>query len=87
MATKEVTWVEISNNFFSFLGSTVFLFFLKVSTLIILSIYTIFALMIVRQVSLMGQTLITPVSPIVKLLAIVHAFFALGLLILAVVIL
>ena len=74
MATKEVTWVEISNNFFSFLGSTVFLFFLKVSTLIILSIYTIFALMIVRQVSLMGQTLITPVSPIVKLLAIVHAF-------------
>lgn len=52
--------------------------------LIILVLYAIFALIIVRQVDLMAKTLITPVSPVVKAISIVHAGFAIGFIILAV---
>lgn len=54
----------------------------KAATLLILLFYAIFALVIVRQVDLMGKTLITKISPIVKGVAIVHAGFAIGLIIL-----
>ncbi len=74
--------MEASNSF-EFLNSLAFLFFLKFSALLILSIYTIFALMIVRQVSLMSHTLITPVSSIIKFLAMAHLLFAIGLIVLA----
>ena len=57
--------------------------FFKWAILIILVFYAIFALMIARQVSLMSKTLITPVSPIVLAVAIVHAGFAIGLIVLA----
>ncbi len=57
--------------------------FLKFATLIILVFYAIFALMIVRQVDLMSKTLITKVSPILKAFSILHAGFAIGLIILA----
>lgn len=63
--------------------STLFLEFLKISILIILFLYTIFALLIVRQADLMGKTLITPVSPLVKAIAIIHAGFAIAFLVLA----
>ena len=56
---------------------------LKAAILIILIFYAIFALMIVRQVDLMSKTLITPVSPIVKAVSIVHAGFAIALIVLA----
>lgn len=56
---------------------------LKVVFLIILAFYAIFALVIVRQVDLMSKTLITSVSPIVKAFAIIHAGFAIGLIVLA----
>ncbi|MDO8573950.1 MAG: hypothetical protein Q7R77_04360 [Candidatus Daviesbacteria bacterium] len=67
----------------SLFGSDVFTVFLKGGTLLILVFYAIFALMIVRQVDLMGKTLITKVSPILKAFSILHAGFAIGLIILA----
>lgn len=51
---------------------------------ILLVLYAIFAILIVKQVSIMSSTLITPVSPLVKAIAIVHAGVAVGLIILAV---
>lgn len=59
-----------------------FLIFVKLSILIILVFYAIFALLIVRQVNLMSKTLITPVSPVVRAVAVLHAGFAIGLIIL-----
>lgn len=58
--------------------------FLKGSIIVILVLYAIFALLIVRQTDLMGKTLITPVSPLVKALAIIHAGFAIGSIILSI---
>lgn len=57
--------------------------FIKFSILVILFFYAIFALLIVRQVDLMSKTLITPVSPIVLAISIIHAGFAIGFFILA----
>lgn len=59
------------------------LFFIKVVILIILVFYTIFSLIIVRQVDLMSKTLITPVSSILKAFSILHAVLAVGLIFLA----
>lgn len=67
----------------NFFASVIFLIFLKGTILLILVFYAIFALLIVRQVDLMIKTLITPVSPKVRALAIVHAGVAVGLIILA----
>lgn len=59
------------------------LIFLKAAILIILVFYAIFALMVVRQVDLMTKTLITRVSPALKFFSIIHAGFAIGLIVLA----
>lgn len=67
----------------NFFESEVVLVLLKTAILIILVFYAIFALMIIRQVDLMSQTLITKVSPILKAFSIIHAGFAIGLIILA----
>ncbi len=56
---------------------------LKIAILIILVFYAIFALIVVRQVDLMSKTLITEVSPILKAFSIIHAGFAIGLIVLA----
>ena len=64
-------------------ASEAILLFLKWAILLILVFYAIFALMIVRQVDLMSKTVITKVSPILKAFSIVHAGFAIGLIILA----
>lgn len=56
--------------------------FLYYAILLILLFYAIFALVIVRQVDLMSKTLITPISPIVKAVAILHGGLAIGLLVL-----
>lgn len=55
---------------------------LKWVILLILSLYAIFSLIIIRQVDLMSKTLITGVSPVVKAFAIIHAGFAIGLILL-----
>ncbi|OGE25316.1 hypothetical protein A3C26_00610 [Candidatus Daviesbacteria bacterium RIFCSPHIGHO2_02_FULL_39_12] len=54
----------------------------KAVILLILVFYAIFSLIILRQVDLMSKTLITHVSPVVKAIAIVHAGFILGLIVL-----
>lgn len=54
----------------------------KAVILLILIFYAIFSLIIVRQVDLMGKTLITKISPFIKAIAIVHAGFAIGLIVL-----
>lgn len=58
------------------------LMFAKGAILLILVFYAIFALLIVRQVDLMSKTLITKVSPVLKAFSILHAGFAIGLIIL-----
>ncbi|OGE17045.1 hypothetical protein A3F00_00505 [Candidatus Daviesbacteria bacterium RIFCSPHIGHO2_12_FULL_37_11] len=55
---------------------------LKFVILLILFFYAIFALLIARQVDLMSKTLITPVSPVVKAISIIHGGFAVGFIIL-----
>ena len=65
------------------LNSEFFLSLVKAGILLILVFYAIFSLIIIRQVDLMGRTLITGVAPILKALAIIHAGFAIGLIILA----
>lgn len=67
----------------SFLQSSFVLDFIKFIVLLVLFFYAIFALLIVRQVDLMSKTLITPVSPIVKAISIIHGGFAIGFLVLA----
>lgn len=57
--------------------------FAKGAILLILAFYAIFALIIVRQVDSMSKTLITKISPFVKAFAILHAGFAIGLIVLA----
>ena len=52
--------------------------FLKIAVLLLLIFYSIFALIIVRQVDLMSKTLITPVSKLVTGVAIINAGFAIG---------
>lgn len=54
----------------------------KGAILLILVFYAIFALVIVRQVDSMNKTLITNISSLVKAIAIVHAGFAVGLIVL-----
>ena len=55
----------------------------KVAILLILVFYAIFALTVVRQVDLMSKTLITRVSGVLKGFSILHAGFAIALIILA----
>lgn len=66
-----------------FLNNDLILTFGKWAILLILLVYAIFALIIIRQVDLMSKTLITNLSPVVRLLAIIHAILAIGLLFLA----
>lgn len=51
--------------------------------LLILIFYALFSLIVVRQVDLMSKTLITKISPLVKMIAILYAGFAIGLIVLA----
>lgn len=58
--------------------------FLKVIILLILIFYIIFAAIIIRQVNLMSQTLMTPISPFVKAISLFNFGFSLGLIVLVV---
>ena len=69
------------------LNNTYLLFFGKGAILILLIFYAIFALIIVRQVDLMSKTLITGISAVIKVIALMHAIFAIGLIFLALMIL
>ncbi len=63
------------------------LFFVKIGFLIGLSIYFIFAIVVIRQTIHMTDTLEVGFETPIKIAAWLHLFFALGTLILAVVIL
>ena len=65
------------------LNIDVILSFGKGAILLILIFYAIFSLIIIRQVNLMSKTLITKLSPFLSLFALIHAIFAIGLIILA----
>lgn len=67
---------------FNILNIDIILNFGKVAILLILAVYAIFSLIIIRQVDLMGKTLITGISPVIKVLAIINTCFAIGLIIL-----
>lgn len=67
----------------TFITSGYFLSFIKAGILLILIFYAIFALIIIRQVDLMGKTFVTGISPVLKAFSIIHAGFAIGLIILA----
>ena len=74
-------------NAIDLLNNNYILFFGKGAILILLVFYAIFALIIIRQVDLMGKTLITGIAPVIKILAVIHAVFAIGLIFLALMIL
>lgn len=71
-----ITTTSLLNNAYVFILA-------KGAILLILVFYAIFSLIIVRQVDSMGKTLVTNISPIVKGVAIIHAGFAVGLIVLA----
>lgn len=57
--------------------------FIVRGAIIILSVlYFIFSLIVVRQVNLMTETLITEVAPLLRAFAIIHSGIALGIVIL-----
>ena len=71
--------VTIPSNPFEFESIRILL---KAAILIILVLYAIFALVVVRQVNLMSQTLISKVSPVLKALSLLNVGFAVGLIVL-----
>lgn len=48
---------------------------------ILFFLYFIFSLIVVRQVRLMTDTLITQISPVLRALSVIHAIIALGILV------
>lgn len=65
------------------LNIDIILAFGKGAILLILIFYAMFSIIIVRQVDLMSKTLHTWISIYIKAFSIIHAFFAVGLIILA----
>lgn len=55
---------------------------MRVGIIILAVFYFIFSLIVLRQVNLMTETLITEVSPLLRAFAILHAGLALGIIIL-----
>lgn len=62
-------------------------FLVKILFLVAIVVYIIFALVVVRQVGLMTDTLEVGFERPVRIIAWVHLFFAMGILILAILIL
>lgn len=54
----------------------------QILVLILAGVYFLFSLVVVRQINLMTETLITEVAPILRAFAIIHAGLALGIIIL-----
>lgn len=51
---------------------------LRIVILVFLILYAIFALLVVKQISIVGKILITPRTSFIKAFAIIHAGFAIG---------
>lgn len=56
----------------------------KVSLVILSALYFIFSLVVVRQVALMTETLVTEVTPLLRAFSIIHVGLALGIIVLLV---
>ena len=54
----------------------------RLGVLFLAVLYFVFSLIVLRQISLMSETLISETSPILKAVAIMHCGFALGVIIL-----
>ncbi len=65
------------------LNIDIILAFGKGAILLILIFYAIFSVIIVRQVDLMSKTFHSWISGYIRVFSIIHAFFALGLIVLA----
>ena len=59
----------------------------KLLMLLVITMYAVFAWVIVRQVELMGEVMDGNINPVLKLLAFLHLIAAVGLLFLALIIL
>ena len=59
-----------------------FLILVKVGLLLLSALYFIFSLIVVRQVSLMTETLVTEVAPLIRAFSIIHSGLALGIILL-----
>ena len=57
-------------------------FLYKIAFLILFALYFIFSLIVIRQVQIMTDTLVTEVAPVLRALAIIQAGVALAVLIL-----
>lgn len=55
-------------------------FFIRWALLILAFFYVLFAVMVIRQIAIMRQTLVTSFSPILTLLGLIHLAVALGVL-------
>ncbi|MCL4366736.1 hypothetical protein M1563_01055 [Patescibacteria group bacterium] len=74
--------VDTTSSSTTLLALSSFWWVVKVALLILSGLYFIFSLIVVRQVSLMTETLITEVSPFLRAFSILHAGVALGIVIL-----
>lgn len=70
----------LQNGPFSFLDFLTAAFFIKAFIVLFLIFYSIFALILFRQIQLMAKTLPMALSPILKFLGILHIGVALALL-------
>ncbi len=71
--------MPLDNNLTTIADGILFVF--KIIFVFLTALYFIFSLIIVRQVKLMTETLITEVSPVLRVFTILHAVAALGLII------
>lgn len=55
--------------------------FFKIGFIVLALLYFMFSLIVVRQVKLMTESLVTAVSPVLRAFSILHAVLALGLII------
>ena len=66
--------MPVGNDIFSFLDTLNVAFGVKAFIVLFLVFYTVFALILFRQVQLMSRTLPTALSPFLLFLAILHMF-------------
>jgi len=67
--------------------TTVFWILVKYCFVLAFFLYFLFALLVLRQTFLMAQTFKTTAEPVLKIFAFIHLLFALGLVVLALVVL
>ena len=67
--------------------SPILLMFFKFFLIALMIIYVIFSIVVIRQIAIMRQTVITPFSPTIRLFGYMHLLFAVMVLLLFIIIL